>query len=584
MKFFRKLSRYSTALQFRQMTLLSLFCMLLLVLISSILYINIILNRNRTYINRIIEQCHSSIEQRTSEALQFVQTIAYDDAVSQYLLEDDPYKSYELSRQVTSFLSSIKAIQPQIVEAYLFRNSDAPQSFLSLAPHQEQILSQISGARTPVVIGFYPYQTTTTQRMMLYLGCSIYNTDSPAATKHPLGGVAVAMNLDYLADDLNELSQIPGLHYAILSSDMTLVCGSTDDLDAALLNQASGLLTAHESGVIGGRLQEVSVTPILDTQGSLLVYTNHLIVLQDMLNATTLILLCTTGMYLLISYVFHIIRSSVALPIERLTNALNNDASRPFPVEGNKDIQTLTTTLNDLFARENQLTQNLLDANTRLYEAKLVQNQLELQFLRSQINPHFIYNTLEVIRSISVIRQNSEVAKMATSLATILRYSIKGDDSVPLRDELNIIRCYLSIQTTRFGNRFEHRFDIDPEVEKFLIPRMCLQPLVENAISHGLEQKLDHGHLLIRAFTADNELNIVIQDDGVGLPVEVAQLLNHRIKQPVVNLSSVTHGIGLVNVARRIQIARGNEFGMEIKSAPDCGMTVTLKLPILKEA
>ena len=86
MKFFRKLSRYSTALQFRQMTLLSLFCMLLLVFISSILYINIILNRNRTYINRIIEQCNSSIEQRTSDALQFVQTLAYDDAVSQYLL------------------------------------------------------------------------------------------------------------------------------------------------------------------------------------------------------------------------------------------------------------------------------------------------------------------------------------------------------------------------------------------------------------------------------------------------------------------------------------------------------------------
>ena len=305
--------------------------------------------------------------------------------------------------------------------------------------------------------------------------------------------------------------------------------------------------------------------------------------LQDMLTATALVLIVTVMMFMLLSYVFRLTRRSVSQPIENLTRELDRKPTKPLPIEGNMDIKRLAVTLNQLFDSERQLTDTLLAANKQIYESQLAQNKLELQFLRSQINPHFIYNTLEVIRSISVVHRNDEIAEMVKSLAAILRYSIKGEESVSLRDELHIIRCYLSIQTIRFGHRFDYAIDVSPDAESLLIPRMCLQPLVENAFTHGLENKLSDGMLRIVSRIEEDERVISVSDNGFGLSPEKTEELNRLIHQSELDQPSNTSGVGLINVARRIQIARGNEFGMYISSALQVGTTVTLKLPIRKE-
>ena len=152
-----------------------------------------------------------------------------------------------------------------------------------------------------------------------------------------------------------------------------------------------------------------------------------------------------------------------------------------------------------------------------------------------------------------------------------------------LRDELHIIRCYLSIQTIRFGHRFDYAIDVSPDAESLLIPRMCLQPLVENAFTHGLENKLSDGMLRIVSRIEEDELVISVSDNGFGLSPEKTEELNRLIHQSELDQPSNTSGVGLINVARRIQIARGNEFGMYISSALQVGTTVTLKLPIRKE-
>ncbi len=581
---FRRTAEWNTARQFRTMTMLSLVCLLALVLISSILYINVILNRNRTYVERIMQQCQSNIEQRSHEALQFVQTLAYDSTIAMYLQEEDLVARNEYSRQVSAFLSNMKTVQPQVSDVFLFREDDSPESFLSLLPNQERLLSQTKRSRVPVILGFFPHSTANSvESMVLYVGCGIYDTNSSSVVKPRIGGVIAAISLKYMDSELSKLTQLSGLQYAVFTEAMTPVCGALPALSNSLYQRIASACLLNETKNISHIWQEMSIAPVLGTQGSLIIYTNRIAVLNDMLIVTGYVLLVTVLMYLLLSYVFHLTRQSVSRPIENVTKALEQHPTHDLPVEGNKDIQVLTETLNRLFAKERQLTETLLAANRRLYESQLAQNKLELQFLRSQINPHFIYNTLEVIRSISIVQHNHEIAEMVKSLAAILRYSIKGGEVVSLKDELHIIRSYLSIQNIRFGSRFEYSMNIQPEAENLMIPRMCLQPLVENAFVHGLENKLSDGLLTITAAIEADELVIAVRDNGVGMTAEKTAELNQLIRQAGMDQPPAAHGVGLINVARRIQIDRGNAFGMLIESTLNEGMSVTLRLPIKKE-
>lgn len=580
---FERMSQYNTKRQFHIITMLSLVCLILLVLFSCMLYINVILDRNRAYVEQIMQQCLSNVEQRSFEATQFVQTLAYDSTIAQYLQEDDPLPRYEYNGQVSAFLSNMQTVQPQISDVFLFRRDDAPETFLSLLPNQQLLREKVDGS-VPVILGFYPHSATiSSESMALYVGCGIYNTDSPAVVKPRIGDIIVTMNLDHLDAELRKLTQLSGLQYAIVSDDLTPVCGALPEGDVILNEMIDAACMEKRALTVKTLWHELSIAPILDTQGSLIIYTNRTAVLQDMLTATTLVLIVTVMMFMLLSYVFRLTRRSVSQPIENLTRELDRKPTKPLPIEGNMDIKRLAVTLNQLFDSERQLTDTLLAANKQIYESQLAQNKLELQFLRSQINPHFIYNTLEVIRSISVVHRNDEIAEMVKSLAAILRYSIKGEESVALRDELHIIRCYLSIQTIRFGHRFDYAIDVSPDAESLLIPRMCLQPLVENAFTHGLENKLSDGMLRIVSRIEEDELVISVSDNGFGLSPEKTEELNRLIHQSELDQPSNTSGVGLINVARRIQIARGNEFGMYISSALQVGTTVTLKLPIRKE-
>lgn len=580
---FERMSQYNTKRQFHIITMLSLVCLILLVLFSCMLYINVILDRNRAYVEQIMQQCLSNVEQRSFEATQFVQTLAYDSTIAQYLQEDDPLPRYEYNGQVSAFLSNMQTVQPQISDVFLFRRDDAPETFLSLLPNQQLLREKVDGS-VPVILGFYPHSATiSSESMALYVGCGIYNTDSPAVVKPRIGDIIVTMNLDHLDAELRKLTQLSGLQYAIVSDDLTPVCGALPEGDVILNEMIDAACMEKRALTVKTLWHELSIAPILDTQGSLIIYTNRTAVLQDMLTATALVLIVTVMMFMLLSYVFRLTRRSVSQPIENLTRELDRKPTKPLPIEGNMDIKRLALTLNQLFDSERQLTDTLLAANKQIYESQLAQNKLELQFLRSQINPHFIYNTLEVIRSISVVHRNDEIAEMVKSLAAILRYSIKGEESVALRDELHIIRCYLSIQTIRFGHRFDYAIDVSPDAESLLIPRMCLQPLVENAFTHGLENKLSDGMLRIVSRIEEDELVISVSDNGFGLSPEKTEELNRLIHQSELDQPSNTSGVGLINVARRIQIARGNEFGMYISSALQVGTTVTLKLPIRKE-
>ena len=236
-----------------------------------------------------------------------------------------------------------------------------------------------------------------------------------------------------------------------------------------------------------------------------------------------------------------------------------------------------------------ELTDRYATQRTRKNSAEIFDKQTELTALQSQINPHFLYNTLESIRGQALLDDNLEIARMVEALAAFFRYSIsRKGNLVTLRDELANIDNYMMIQRYRFNNRFSMEIIIDEEDEAaydFLIPRLIIQPVVENAIFHGLEEKLEEGKVTIEVIVTEQNLIITISDNGTGIESKKLAILNARIHDRNIQLEDGRNsnqrntGIALPNIHKRIQLLFGEEYGVNIYSTVGQGTDVEITIP-----
>ncbi|MBU5333833.1 sensor histidine kinase [Anaerocolumna aminovalerica] len=222
---------------------------------------------------------------------------------------------------------------------------------------------------------------------------------------------------------------------------------------------------------------------------------------------------------------------------------------------------------------------------------KLSKKQAEYLALQNQINPHFLYNTLEGIRSEALCAGMDGVANMTEALGTFFRYTISNvDHLVTLEDELYNIQNYYMIQQYRFGDRLNVSVEYEEEekdVLMLLLPKLTLQPIVENSIYHGIERKIGKGNLRIKIQSTTDRLIIVISDDGLGIEKEQLDLLNKKLRstylEDVTQLKGKQGGIAIVNVNNRIKLLFGDEYGIYITSTIHVGTDVTITLPKVKE-
>lgn len=221
--------------------------------------------------------------------------------------------------------------------------------------------------------------------------------------------------------------------------------------------------------------------------------------------------------------------------------------------------------------------------------------QAEYLALQNQINPHFLYNTLEGIRSEALIEGVDSIAEMTEALATFFRYTISNvDHLVTLEDELANIENYYYIQQFRFGKKlqlniqyaFSDELD-EMDILQYRLPKLTLQPVVENSIYHGIERKIGKGHLIIKISVTDSRLIIKVSDDGLGMEKEKVRELNGKLKS--LSLDDVNPGmdrkggIAIQNVNNRIKLLFGEEYGIYVYSQEKAGTDVEITLPLVKD-
>jgi sensor histidine kinase YesM len=225
----------------------------------------------------------------------------------------------------------------------------------------------------------------------------------------------------------------------------------------------------------------------------------------------------------------------------------------------------------------NHMSVRLKQLIDEIYEKNLAQHQLELQMLRSQINPHFFYNTLEAVRMNCMLGREQQNIQMIEYLSAILRYGVSsGSEPVRLRDEIRQLEDYASLHNLRSDAKVELRVFIPPELQDQEIIRLLFQPLVENSIQHGLIDGDQTLTVCVMGYRDGDEIVFSVSDDGSGLSDEQADAINRCLAGEEADAKL---GIGLRNVHRRIQLYYGEHYGLSIKSRPGRGTEVTVRIP-----
>ncbi len=293
----------------------------------------------------------------------------------------------------------------------------------------------------------------------------------------------------------------------------------------------------------------------------------------------------TSIVFIIIAFIMSFgLATSLINPLKRLRNFIRKvevgDFTGKVPVVSKDEIGMLTHGFNNMVERLDTLMEEVYASKIKEIEMNLRQKETELKMLQAQINPHFLYNSLDTIRGMALERDMDDISIMAESLAQLLRYNIKEEAAkVTIKQEILIGEKYLRIQKYRFEEKLTYHFDVPEELLEKKIAKFTLQPLLENCVVHGLEPQTGHTNITIHAKTLDsNTFLLLISDTGPGIDEEQLEKITTLLKSDQ-NNDKVRH-IGIMNVHKRIRHLFGNEYGLFITSTLTSGTTVGIKLPL----
>ena len=372
----------------------------------------------------------------------------------------------------------------------------------------------------------------------------------------------------YLVDGDGEIIYHPRqqlIYAGLLEENNVAAAGYKDGSREEVFDGARRQVTVKTVGYTGWKL--VGVVPadnIWDNYGQLLLFFLFVVLFS----------------VFLLTFVNLHLSERISVPIKSLERSVKAlEAGREdvdFDVGGPYEIERLAHSVRSMVSTMRHLMDDIIEQEEQ-------KRRSELDVLQSQINPHFLYNTLDSVVWMTENGRTDEAILMVTSLARLFRISLsRGSNIIPIADELEHARYYLTIQKMRYKNKFSALVSAEDGVEGLYTIKLIVQPILENAIYHGMAYADGDGEIAVRAFREGEDVLIDVTDNGPGMPPEVVgRLLDPRYRaQP----GSDGSGIGLRNVHQRIKLTFGEAYGLTIQSEPDAGTAVRVRLPALDGA
>ena len=299
------------------------------------------------------------------------------------------------------------------------------------------------------------------------------------------------------------------------------------------------------------------------------------------------ILICLLVLFVMIFFIF-IFSTRITIRLKRLVENTHEVSKGNFnemvEVSGGDEIAELGESFNKMVANLNELVNEVYESKIKMQSYQLKKREAELNALQSQINPHFLYNSLDAIRMHAVIGENEPLAEMLMSLSSLLRYSIsRGREIVTVQDEINHAIHYIDIINMKYDKKIALLISIPENMMKVKILKLVIQPIVENAFQHGIKGKMKEGIIEITGQESEQEFLIEVTDNGEGMLEDKLVALNKEMGE-IEKEEGSSGSIGLSNVNSRIKLYFGMEYGLEISSRLGEGTTVKIRLPWKEDA
>ena len=595
MNFFKKFS-ITTQLVINGLLTILLFVSMILLTYSQTN--NIIIKKNRNYTIEITSNIKENMSAYYREIKSMMNNLAYDPMVQNYIMEDNPYELYKKNDDITTIFNNAITVKQEIIDVVLL--SDIGKHF-SLRGRSEIAKSLRDTADKDGSIHVTSLQTLSTpnsgDRIFIQFGMNIYSASSAKNYRQKIGYIAVLVDMKPVFKEINKFSSNTEIKYylvdkdgGIYSENDPLKISDKPDIFKDAINNKNNVVNGNRVIDINGAKNIVLVYDVPEIESKIVSFVPEKELFSEVKEVRSKVIIILVLANLLLAVMFSLIIRNITQPVKKLVHFMNRVKSgniknlkSKVKLEGYSEIHVLSQEFNDMMEEISNLTHRLLETSSKLYEAEIVKEKAELAFLRSQINPHFLYNTFEVIKGMASEDNNDTIYEMTRSLAMIFRYSVKGSNEVFLDEEIKITQAYIQINQYRFNGRIDVHYDFCEDTLHRTVLKMILQPIVENAIFHGIEPKMEKGNLWIGSRISSENIVIWVKDDGMGIEEEHLQIMKNQLQkqtglaQPNTDYKS---GIGLYNVNNRIKLTYGNEYGLTICSEPHIGTEVNITIPL----
>lgn len=406
-------------------------------------------------------------------------------------------------------------------------------------------------------------------------------------TSKPVGNVLIDVDTSVIAKVWGKLNIRQYQDFLIVDNNKTIIYHTNEDMISSQFRSdyISKLLKSKNGNIItdvNGKAALVSFNTSPQTNWTVISIIPISILYKNITKLQYVIILIVTLCLIFSLLIAIIISRSITKPISELRKSMKIVELGKFnveiPVKSKDEIGELSLSFNKMINELNKLIQTV-------YETKILKKEAELNALQSQINPHFLYNTLQTIDMLAESEGIDVISSICQSLSRIFRYSInRGKEIVPLSREIEHAKDYIYLQKLRFGDKFEVQFDIDKELFNNKMIKLVLQPLVENALYHGIEHKTVKCLLKVTAKKVGDSINICVQDTGKGMDKYQLEKLVNTINEEILHAEVdglVQRSIGIKNVNARIRLYFGENYGVSIESKLNEGTIITVNIPII---
>lgn len=566
--------------------LLIIFALLIFLLLSLNFTRETVLENSTEYTSQLIGQVNNDIDSYIGYMENISSIVASNSDVRDYLFEPElsQERQEELRQRITGVFKTITDTRDDITniallskkrECLINKGNSELNPFISVPELSWYQDALDAGGKTVISSSHVQNAIYGSYDWVVTLSCNISKLDDTEG-----GGVFfVDLNYSSISDLCERLSLGNKGYIYILDEDGGIVYHPQQQLIYSGMKKEliSEIMETEESSFLtgDGRLYTISRS---EQTGWIVVGVSMVSELMYRANATR-------GIYLLIALVLfmaalilaYLLSNEITKPIKSLEKSMKevergNFAHAALEVRDENEIGHLSRNFNMM----TEEIQNLIEQRDREQQIK---RKSELKVLQSQINPHFLYNTLDSIIWMAEWGKNQEVVRMTSSLAKLLRRSISNEqEEVTVAEEAEYTETYLTIQKMRYKDKLEYEIAMEPEILQEKVIKLILQPLVENAIYHGIKYKEGKGLLCIRGFRKGDRMVLEVQDDGKGMDADTLEHIFEKHKR-----DTRSNGVGLNNVNERIQLYYGGEYGISFQSSPGKGTKATIILPFGKE-